>query len=788
MRNCLLLTILLFTSNILQGQKTNDKTVSLISTALENYFLLERENINLHLNKTTFLSNEKIWLKGYVVNRKTNQPFFNTTNVFALLYDDKGNKLFEKLLFAGNGTFTGNFELDKNLHSGDYYIQVYTNWMNNFWENESTVQKIKIINPNEGAIITNSNPTETLAITLNPEGGSLIKGVSNIVGVKLADCFGNTFENATIEIQDDKNNVLQTIKLNPFGYGKFEITPTNSPIKAVFQSYDLKIESLLPLASDIGIALEVNNFSYTDQAIVKVKTNWETIPLLKDKELYVVVHQDDKKSIIPLKINLENLEQTMSIANKFLSEGINTIRIIGSDLKQWCERVTYVYPKEDKSLNIMFNFKKDGKIKMAGYSDYANANLSISILPEETKAMDIEDNIIYTSTISPYITEGFNKAHYYFTEPTRKKYYELDLVLLNQQKPKYDWENIVSNPPKSNYSFDIGLTIKGAVNQELKNKSDYKVRLYSVLDLILVLSDVNKKNEFLFENIAVADSTVVDLSLLKSPELNVISTNFATVVLNRNKPFKKPFWVPFSECPKPQVYNYDTSFDLPKFNGEIINLNEVVLKTNPKKTLVNENKYGNSHLRGYKIPENDTSSLLGFIEQNGFNVSRTSMGEVSITGRQVTTLLGAASTPEVYLDDRVLFSFAELDMLDMNDIDEIYISSTAIVPSTRNKQGIIKIYRRKNLITKTTVKSVSFMIKQGFERNSNFVNNDYQSYTNKGFENYGIVDWSQTILTDEKGNFLFEFHDANIKKYKVVIQGFTIDGKLINKEFKISID
>lgn len=788
MRNCLLLTILLLISNILQGQEANDKTVAQIATALENYFLLERENIHLHLNKTTFLSNEKIWLKGYVVNRKTNQPFFNTTNVFALLYDDKGHKLFEKLLFASNGTFTGNFELDKNLPSGDYYIQVYTNWMNNFLENESTVQKIKIINPKEGAIIPNSNPTESLAITLNPEGGNLIKGISTIVGVKLADCFGNTFENATIEIQDDKNTILQTIKLNPFGFGKFEIIPTISPIKAIFQSNDLKIETLLPLASDIGIALEVNNFSHADQAIVKVKTNAETIPLLKDKQLFVVVHQDDKKSIIPLKINQENLEQTLSIANKFLSEGINTIRIIDSDLKQWCERVIYVHQKEEKPLNIMFNFKKEGKIKMVGYSDYANANLSISILPEETKATEIEDNIIYTSTISPYITESLTNALYYLTEPTRKKYYELDLVLLNQKKPKYDWENIVANPPKSNYTFDIGLTIKGTVNQELKNNSDYKVRLYSVLDLILVLSDVNKKNEYLFENIAVADSTVVDLSLLKSPELNVISTNFATVVLNRNKPFKKPFWVPFSECPKPQVYHYDTSFDLPKFNGEIIKLNEVILKTKPKKTLVNENKFGNSNLRGYKIQENDTSSLLGFIEQNGFNVTRTAMGEVSITGRQTSTLLGASTTPEVFLDDRVLFSFAELDMLDMTDIDEIYISSTAIVPSTRNKQGIIKIYRRKNFTTKTAVKSVSFMIKQGFERNSNFVNNDYQSYTNKGFENYGVVDWCQTILTDEKGNFLFEFQDANIKKYKVVIQGFTIDGKLINKEFNLSID
>ena len=86
------------------------------------------------------------------------------------------------------------------------------------------------------------------------------------------------------------------------------------------------------------------------------------------------------------------------------------------------------------------------------------------------------------------------------------------------------------------------------------------------------------------------------------------------------------------------------------------------------------------------------------------------------------------------------------------------------------------------------VKSVPFLIKEGFESNSSFMNNEYQSFANKGFENYGIVDWCQTILTDEKGNFLFEFQDANIKNYKIVIQGFTIDGKLINKEFKMAVD
>jgi hypothetical protein len=308
------------------------------------------------------------------------------------------------------------------------------------------------------------------------------------------------------------------------------------------------------------------------------------------------------------------------------------------------------------------------------------------------------------------------------------------------------------------------------------------------MDLILVLSDINEKNEYKFENIALPDSTVVELFLLKSPELNAVSSNFVTQVINRNKPFMKPFSLPYSDCKKPKDNIYSTLFDFPKFNGEMINLKDVVVKSKPKKALVNENKFGNSNLRGYKIGENDTGNLLLFIEQNGFNVSRTSTGDVSITSRQISSLLGGRTTPEVYIDERALFSFAELDLMEMSEIDEIYINANAIVPTSRNKQGIIKIYRRKNFTTKSIIKSVPFLIKEGFESNSSFKNNDYESFASKGFENFGIVDWCQTILTDEKGDFLFEFQDANLKNYKVIIKGVTLDGELINKEYKFTID
>jgi hypothetical protein len=210
--------------------------------------------------------------------------------------------------------------------------------------------------------------------------------------------------------------------------------------------------------------------------------------------------------------------------------------------------------------------------------------------------------------------------------------------------------------------------------------------------------------------------------------------------------------------------------------------------TSTKKALQYENKFGNSYLRGFKIEEETNTNLLLFIERNGFKVNKTLNGELTISSRQVSSFSGPQTTPEISIDERVLFSFEELDGLNMNEIDEIYINANAFVPSGRNKQGIIKIYRKKNYNTKSVTKSVPFLIKEGFESNSSFKNNDYESFASKGFENFGIVDWCQTILTDEKGDFLFEFQDANLKNYKVIIKGVTLDGELINKEYKFTID
>ena len=116
--------------------------------AIEKYFELTRENVQLSLNKNSFISGENIWFKGTVVDKKTLIPNVFTTNVLLNLVNSDGKILETQLVFADKGIFSGQIIVGKNLPSGKYYLQVFTNFMNNFSENESTQCSITIYNPN----------------------------------------------------------------------------------------------------------------------------------------------------------------------------------------------------------------------------------------------------------------------------------------------------------------------------------------------------------------------------------------------------------------------------------------------------------------------------------------------------------------------------------------------------------------------------------------------------------------------------------------------------------------
>ena len=768
------------------GQETNQEYRAKIGTVLENYFDLEREAIHLHTNKSVYLTNETIWYQGYIFNRKTNKPFF-TTNVFVLLYDEKGDKISEKLIYASNGIFSGEIKLNSKIHSGEYYIQTYTNWMNNFSENESTLTKINIINPDEGIKNYNKINPETLEIFINPEGGNYITEISNSIGVSIKDCHNNAPENIEISLENSNGEVLKSLKLNKFGFGKFELIPEENS-KITFFFNQKKYEKPLPIAEKIGIGMEINNVTMEGKVIITLRTNNQTKNLIENKKLFLLAHQDQKYNLFDISFK-SDLEQTLTLKTTDFFEGITTLRIIDSGMKEYATRQLFILPKIEAITDIQKNIKKDGTINLIANTTFKNANLSISILPEDNISWDRNNNIISGLLINPYLSKPIENASYYLQSINRNKLYELDLILLDQKNTKYNWESMRISKPTSNFSFDVGLNIKGTINAQIKNKTYHKVKLISKKDLLMMSSDVTEKGDYNFEHVLVADSTYVNMSLQKLPDFDEIDNVFTPQISNRKRPFYKPLNINFSEsCTDVTVEKFNSDFDFPKLASNVIQLKEVKI-VNEKKKMTYENKFGNANLRGYKIDETLVrQNLLNFIEQNGFDVVR-SMGEATVYSRGITTLKGAKATPLITIDERQLFTHAELSIMSMEEIDEIYLNPYGIVPSINNFMGIIKIYTKKTPFTKinTIQNKNSFYIKEGYSRINPFKNVNYINTQSLGFDNYGVIGWSPRKFTNENGQFNFEIIDYNKSKAKTIIEGMTNEGILIQEEKTIDL-
>lgn len=770
------LSALLFLALFGHSQQTfsQENKKEQIAKHLTDYFFLERENIHVHLDKNVFMTHEQVWFKGYVFHRKKNTPFFSTVNMYASLIDSEGKIIETKLVYANIGSFVGDFKLE-NLKSGKYYLQFYTNWMNNFAEDDSAVYEIAVINQTEGSgtALAKADPSK-INIAFRPEGGTLVSGIANTIGISIADCNDNPLAVSEADIADGSGKVLLKVQLNKKGYGKFELPANAAGCKAIVVIDGTKFEQPLPLPQARGIALDINNLQ--DKTIVRVKTNKYTAEAFAGKPLYLLLHQDEQAAVYELSFKNGATEQTFALPAAELFEGINTIRILDSDLNELASRLFFKYPKE--SLATEFSTSKESveKHTIKGKINYPYMNLSISALPENNIALG-EANDIYSSfLLMPYI-KGHKAAsgRYYLSNATRGKMYELDLYLLSQEA-KYEWRNIAGTPPSNAYPFDMGLTVKGTLPKNAGETKMSKIRIYSLTSVIDEITEIDDKKEFLFNNMVVPDSTYVNFKLLRKgqepKELTV-----APIVTNGNRKFNKPY--------KPRLKYYAQSaavdLSLPSVQQETTMLEEVKIEAQGLKFA---NSFGNGNLRGYKISDmraNMYQNLLNFISTyGGFDVSDRE-GNVTIYSRTTNSINGAQNGPIIYIDNVQLFDYTMLKQIQMSEVEEVYMSAHAIVPSVRNYMGIIRVYLKKGAKAYNKNAYPEILLKGGFERIVPFENVTYTSTSDKGFENFGVIAWHPLLMTDENGNFEFNLPKTGQKTMKVIIEGFSADGKLTSE-------
>lgn len=775
MKKTPILLLLLVSCNILSAQENPKEK---IGQAIAQYFDLDRETIHAHFDKSVFFTSEEIWFKGYCYNKKQGTPFFETTNVFAVLLDDTGKQISEQLVFSYIGAFSGSIKLGPQLKSGQYYVRFYTNWMNNFPEDESAIYPLQVINENEQVVTQYDIPDYSkINISFHPEGGHFVDGVPNNIGIRVTDCGGNPIETREAKIVDGKGETISNFLIGKNGCGKTYLTPDNTQLKAVVSAGGKTVEAMLPQSVN-GIAMEVNNYALPGKTIVKLRGDAKTLTRYSTKPLFVVVQQNNKSTVFETTLKPQGTE--LIFTNDNLYPGVNTIRVIDEKLEELAQRMICEIPDNPQEFTFSSSKTEQGH-KIAGHSNFPNADISISVLPEQSIAT-ADDDLSTAFLVNPYLKQPIRQSGQFFDNPTKAKCYELDLFLLNQDSGRYEWRNISAAPNKTTYDFDIGLAIKGTINQNLPDPKKYRMLLSSPLSMINDYSAIDEKKAFFFPNLVFANVSNFKFTLMKIPSFAIEST-FIHQVQNRKRPFNKPFLPDPPHCSPGRL----VPLDAPQFGKDVIALDNIEIAGKAKSELKYRTKFGNAGLRGYKIDKDYAgTSLLTFIESNGFNVSR-NMGAVYITGRLRTTVNGQQSTPEIYINSRKLIYFDELQDINMDDVDEIYLNAHAIVASMNNNAGIIKIYMKKIDYGNAKQATKNFEIKEGFSPIGKFEPPVYLSTADKGFGKYGIIQWVPTVLTDSNGNFSFEIPKTDTKTVTLHIQGFTPEGKTISVHKTISL-
>ena len=305
------LVIFCFSMFLFQGQE--DQKVALQNT-YSTYFGLERENIYVHLNKSLFIPEEPIWFKAYIYNKETNKPAVNSTNIFISLYDAKGKEIENKLFFAQNGVVSGTLDLNISVKPGSYYLRAYTNWMNNFKEDESFVSlPITVLDPSEATSNSNLNNASKHDLQFLPEGGFAINDTENTIGLKLIDQNGQGME-IFGEIFDDSGVKIKDFKTNTLGFGKFNLTyASNKNYYAIYKIDNTEYRLDLPKGKEEGFTVSIDNYTNPSLTYVNLKTNQLTLENNIGKTFYLVINQNSKVSVVDLPISVLKTQNTVPV-------------------------------------------------------------------------------------------------------------------------------------------------------------------------------------------------------------------------------------------------------------------------------------------------------------------------------------------------------------------------------------------------------------------------------------------------------------------------------------------
>jgi len=810
--NCTLVLLFSFTFFFGNAQQSNE---DLLFEAYKNYSELPREIAYGHLNKSTLIKGESLGFSIYLLDKSTKKTSILTKNVYCIVQNRSGKVIKEKMILAENGVAFNIFEIDSLFTTGNYVFKAYTNWMRNFEEQNFYVQHIKVINPDEDTFIeADDDELFDLDAQFLPEGGHLLVNTKNTVGVVIKDDYGFGVPNLKGRVLNSDGEELTNFETNIHGISKFEFTPQSRTVYHVELSDEEQTQVTLDMGELKGINMSLQDSN--NKIGLVFRTNTTTLPDIANKTFKLTIGNGRQLNVSDISFK-NNTEIKALISHADLNTGINIITLFDDNNKPLLERL---YFKHDGIESVVTGIPKVEKLKDSLMISIPSAsinkkqfhNLSISVLPANTKSYNHHHNILSYAFLQPYVKGRIENAKYYFTKTDRKKKSELDNLLLTQGWSSYDWTSIFNTTTTNQFVFEDGITINANIN----NTKGTKFLIYPLENspTLTVTIKENEKN-FSAKGFLPLTSETFKIGVIDKQN-RVLKPNIYAQFTPKVIPNLKLNYTSLQYKNK-VAFRYNSSMAIDDSWNKIEALDTVLLSV--KKELDRIEKIKRNNLGRVDvfndIKRNNIADFASYIGTKGFSVSLnqdpSKPNTLLIENTRVTSLtkededptfgtgdnkinktFESPRSPIIYLDNMVVNDFAQLIVLDMSTIDYIIIDRQGIGEGMRGSEGVIKIFTNPQLrsgqynISREVGQEIKFPL--SFSIPKKFYTPTYSNFNTDFFENYGVIDWFPACESDDNSMINIKILDTKKKQITLFIEGIANNGEFISEEKIITIN
>lgn len=124
---------------------TLNKNISL-TTAFNSFN--QREKIFIHCDRTSYMQNDTLWMKGYMITAQDGVAADSSKIVYIEIINAAGELIKRTSTYCSGGLFLADIKLNESrFEQGSYLLRAYTNYMRNFGDSLFFESWFKVINP-----------------------------------------------------------------------------------------------------------------------------------------------------------------------------------------------------------------------------------------------------------------------------------------------------------------------------------------------------------------------------------------------------------------------------------------------------------------------------------------------------------------------------------------------------------------------------------------------------------------------------------------------------------------